>query len=129
MSARFLLGDMVEGSALVLDEPLSLWGGLDPTTGAIVDRLHPQVGAVVTDRVLVLPAGRGSSSSSSVLAESIRIGTAPRALVLTETDQVLLVGALVAAELYDRLCAVVVVDPDHGIRDGDSVELTSGDDR
>ena len=28
------------GPALVLDEPLSLWGGVDPATATIVDRLH-----------------------------------------------------------------------------------------
>ena len=28
--------------ALVLDEPLSFWGGFDPADGTIVDRHHPQ---------------------------------------------------------------------------------------
>jgi predicted aconitase with swiveling domain len=46
------------GEVLRLDEPLSFWGGLDPTTGRIIDRRHPQVGESVADRVLVMPSGR-----------------------------------------------------------------------
>jgi len=33
-----------------------------------------------------MPSGRGSSSSSSVLAETIRSGTGPVAIVLAEPD-------------------------------------------
>ena len=54
----------VRGVALVLEAPLSLWGGLDPATGLIVDARHPQRGVSVTGTVLVMPAVRGSSSSS-----------------------------------------------------------------
>ena len=53
-------------------------------------------------RILVMRAGRGSSSGSSVLAEAIRAGTAPAAIVLAERDAILAVGAMVAAELYGR---------------------------
>lgn len=111
MTVRALLSGTASGEALVLTEPLSMWGGLDPATGELIDRRHPQSGATVTGRVLVLPAGRGSSSSSSVLAEAIRVGTAPAAIVLGEADDIILLGALVARELYDRVMPVVVADP------------------
>lgn len=47
MSARaFGAATLVPGAAagapLLLDEPLSFWGGLDPTAGTIIDRQHPQ---------------------------------------------------------------------------------------
>ena len=63
-------------------------------------------------RVVVMPWGRGSSSSSSVLAEAIRAGTAPVAFVLLEPDPVLTLGAVVAKELYGVEVPVVVVDAD-----------------
>lgn len=110
MSTRSLLPGAASGAALVLDEPLSMWGGLDPVTGAIIDARHPQVGEVVTGRVLVMPGGRGSSSSSSVLAEAIRLGTSPAAIVLSTPDDIVLIGAIVAEELYGITCPVVVVD-------------------
>jgi predicted aconitase with swiveling domain len=106
--ARTLVGGTAEGPALVLDEPLSLWGGLDPGTGDIVDVRHPQRGENVAGRVLVMPSGRGSSSSSSVLAEAIRAGTAPAAIVLGEADPILPLGAIVARELYGASIPVVV---------------------
>ena len=105
---------LVEGEArgevLVLDEPLSLWGGLDPVTGRIVDVHHPQAGEIIAGRILVMPSGRGSSSSSTVLAEAIRLGTAPAAIVLGEPDPILALGAIVARELYGHTIPVLVGD-------------------
>ena len=99
-----------EAVALVLDAPLSFWGGIETETGRIKDVHHPQHDAVVTGRILVLPSGRGSSSSSSVLAETIRLGTGPAAIVLGEPDPILALAAIVAAELYGTAVPVVVAD-------------------
>ena len=128
--SRTLVAGRASGLALVLDEPLSFWGGLDPETGALIDTHHPQRGAVLTDRVLLMPAGRGSSSSSYVLAEAIRAGTAPTAIVLREEDGIVALGAIVARELYGSAIPVVVLDPDSfdAIADGDPVEVVAGDD-
>ena len=93
----------------MLEAPLSLWGGMDPRSGRLSDHHHPQLGATVTGRVLVMPSGRGSSSSSSVLAEAIRLGTAPLAILLAEPDEILVLGALVAEYLYGRTCPIVVL--------------------
>ena len=118
------------GLALVLGAPLSFWGGLDPETGELIDTHHPQQGAVLTDRILLMPAGRGSSSSSYVLAEAIRAGTAPAAIVLREEDGIVALGAIVARELYGSTIPVIVLDPDtfDVITDGASVEVAAGDD-
>ena len=48
--------------ALVLTEPLSLWGGMDPAIGLLIDARHPQRGMSLTGRIVVMPSGRGSSS-------------------------------------------------------------------
>jgi len=106
--ARTLVAGTAQGRALVLDEPLSFWGGVDPATGDIVDARHPQHGANVAGRILVLPSGRGSSSSSSVLAEAIRAGTAPAAIVMGEADPILALGAIVARELFGTTIPVIV---------------------
>lgn len=111
----------------MLEEPLSFWGGFDPDTGVVVDPGHPQAGAVLTDRVLIMPSGRGSSSSSSVLAEAIRRGTGPRAILLRHPDPILAVGAVVAEELYGRSCPVVVLGADDhaALREG-MLEVVAG---
>jgi uncharacterized protein len=98
------------GLVLRLSEPLSLWGGVDPATGRIVDRRHPQRGRSVAGTILAMSSGRGSSSSSSILAECVRAGTAPLAIVVAEADPILAIGSVVANELYGRAVPVVVVD-------------------
>lgn len=110
MRGRVLLAGAAEGSALVLAEPLSVWGGLDPETGLIIDRHHPQHGRCVSGRVLVMPGGRGSSSSSTTLAEAVRLKMAPAAIILGTADHILLAGALAAAELYGRTLPIVLLD-------------------
>src|SRR5512142_413663 len=100
LEGRILAPGTASGAALVLREPLSLWGGMDPATGELVDAHHAQRGAVLSGRVLVMAHGRGSSSSSSILAESVRAGTAPAGILLGEPDLILAVGAAVAEELY-----------------------------
>jgi predicted aconitase with swiveling domain len=108
--AKVLVSGTAEGEALVLPEPLSLWGGLNPETGAIIDRRHPCVGQIVTGKVLLLPAGRGSSSASSILLEAVRLGTAPAAIITSEVDGILALGAAVARELYGRALPVLVLE-------------------
>lgn len=122
-SGRCLTPGDVEGPVLSLDEPLSFWGGMDPHDGRIIDRHHPQHGQVLSGRVLLLPAGRGSSSSSSVLAEAIRLGTAPAALVLGEADAIIALGALAASELYEVAVPIVVVRPLPALDDGSLVRV------
>ena len=97
-----------------LDQPLSFWGGMDPTTGEVIDRRHPQSGQSLSGIVLAMRSGRGSSSASSVLAEAIRLGTAPVAILLRDPDEIVVVGAVVAAELYGAVCPVVVVGDGFG---------------
>jgi len=127
---RTLVAGRASGLALVLDAPLSFWGGVDPATGALIDTHHPQRGASLTDRVLFMPSGRGSSSSSYVLAEAIRSGTAPVAIVLREPDGIVALGAIVARELYGTLVPVVVLE-DTGfdaVGDGDPIVVEARDD-
>jgi uncharacterized protein len=115
----------VTAAALVLSEGLSLWGGMDPATGELIDAHHPQRGVNLGGRVLVMPSGRGSSSSASVLAEAVRAGTAPAAIVLGEPDLILAIGAAVAEELYGGRVPVVVMAPDElaAITDGDPFDV------
>jgi predicted aconitase with swiveling domain len=114
--------------ALVLGEPLSLWGGVDPASGMIIDVRHPQVGTSVSGRVLVMRSVRGSSSSSSVLAESARAGVAPAAILLGEPDLILAVGAAVAEELYGiRVPVLQLARADlAAVRDGSAVSVREG---
>ncbi|OJF96691.1 aconitase subunit 2 [Pararhizobium antarcticum] len=117
--ATLLAPGFAEASPFVLAEPLSFWGGLDSATGRIIDRWHPQKDAIITGRILLMTAGRGSSSGSSVLAEAIRLGKGPAGIVLLSRDAIVTVGAMVAAELYGIACPVVMA------REEDWAEISS----
>jgi predicted aconitase with swiveling domain len=108
---RTLHPGTASGTPIRLTAPLSFWGGTD-TEGRIVDAQHPQCGAVLTGRILLMESGRGSSSASSVLAEQIRARTAPAAIILSGPDPIIPLGALIAAELYGLNLPVVVASYD-----------------
>lgn len=111
-----LVGDvLVSGRAhadrILLEKPLSFWGGYDTNAGKIIDRTHPQQGESLAGKVMVMAHAKGSSSSSSVLAEAIRNGTGPVGIVLRERDLIISIGSIVAAELYDIAVPVVCLNP------------------
>ena len=112
IAGEALTPGQARGMTLVLDEPISFWGGVDENTGRVIDTHHPQSGASVGGMILVLRCGRGSSSSSSVLAECLRNGVGPAAIVLAEPDPILALGVLVANELYGTEIPVVVLAAD-----------------
>lgn len=109
MSMRGLVHGKAEGACLKLDDPLSFWGGFDSASGKVIDRFHPQHGACLSGTMLFMERGRGSSSGASVLAEAIRLGTAPAAIILLDEDAIIATGALVAQMLYGIDCPVIAV--------------------
>jgi hypothetical protein len=104
-----LVAGRAHGQALVSREPLSFWGGYDARTGEIIDRAHPLSGAIAAGRILVLPFSRGSSTTTAVLLEAIRAGTAPAAIVVTGHDTFFALASIVAQEMYGRSIPVVAI--------------------
>lgn len=101
-------GGDAAGRVVALGTPVSFWGGVG-WDGVLVDAHHPDRGVRLGGCVLAMTVGRGSSSSSSVLAELIRTGVAPAAIVLSRPDSILALGSLVAAELYGVAVPIVTV--------------------
>jgi predicted aconitase with swiveling domain len=97
--ARPLVAGTAEGRAVVSREPLSFWGGYDFRTGEIIDRRHPLSGVLAAGAILVLPYARGSSTTTAVLLEAVRAGTAPAAILTTGEDTFFALAAIVAEEM------------------------------
>ena len=125
LQVRCLLPGTGRGTVLKLTEPLNAWGGLDPDSGVIVHRSHPQRGQCMAGRVLVMPQSRGSGTNAQVLAQAWSNGRGPLAVVLGAPDYVLCVGAVVCRDLYGVICPVVVADPTSydSLRDRDEVTV------
>ncbi|MFT3988205.1 aconitase X swivel domain-containing protein [Aestuariivirga sp.] len=109
IAAKVLHGAVAQGPVLKLDEPLSFWGAFEPRTGIILDVHHPQRGKCVAGTILLMRESRGSGSAPGAIAEAIRLGTAPAAIILVKPDVNLAIGAEVAETLYGKPCAVLAV--------------------
>ncbi len=114
--ARSILAGAAEGKVIATTEALSFWGGVDPATGKVIDVHHPLHGVCLTGGVLFMPTSRGSCTGSGVLLDLILTSRAPAALVFCEAEDVLTLGALVAAEMFDRALPVVRLDADNFAR-------------
>lgn len=121
LRGKAFIPGIASGEALVSREPLSFWGGYDWKTGEIIDRRHPLSGSIASGRILALPFTRGSSTTTAVLLEAIRAGTAPKAILTTATDFFFALASIVAKELYDAPIPLVAIS------EADFARLRTGD--
>jgi predicted aconitase with swiveling domain len=125
IQGRPIVPGRAEGQALVTDVPLSFWGGYDHRSGEITDRRHPLSGTIAAGRILVLPFTRGSSTTTAVLLEAIRAGTAPAAIVTTSVDSFFALASIVADEMYASPIPIIAIAPAEAaaLRSGDRVSV------
>ncbi|HNS52100.1 MAG TPA: DUF126 domain-containing protein [Anaerolineae bacterium] len=83
------------GVALVSAAPVGFLGGVDPDTGTVVEPGHDLEGQCVSGRVLVFPTGKGSTVGSYTLYRMARAGTAPAAIINSESEPIVAVGAII----------------------------------
>ena len=100
--ARSILGGTANGPIIATTEALSFWGGVDPATGLIIDVHHPLQGTCITGAILLMPSSRGSCTGSGVLLDLSLTGRGPAALIFSDDEDVLTLGALIAAEMFGR---------------------------
>lgn len=99
-----------EGELLVLDEPISFWGGVDPASGTIIDVHHPQAGRSISGRILVLPGTRGSTAGPGALLETVYGRHGPAGILLTQPDLVCVVAIAALDSLGVPVPPVFAVD-------------------
>lgn len=96
LRGRAVVSGRAAGSALVSERPISFLGGIDPETGAVIEKGHPLEGQTVAGRVLVFPSGKGSTVGSYVLYRLAQAGLAPAAIINAVSEPIVAVGALIA---------------------------------
>ncbi|HEY1910251.1 MAG TPA: DUF126 domain-containing protein [Vicinamibacterales bacterium] len=121
INGRAIVAGSAEGEALVTSDALSFWGGFDFHTGQIIDRHHPLAGVCATRRILAVPFSKGSSTTTAVLLEAVRAGTAPAAILTTGVDSFFALASIVADVMYGKSFPVVALEP------ADFARLKSGD--
>ena len=123
LRGRTVVPGVVEGEALVSQETISGWGGIDPATGTIVERRHELHGVRFTGKILVFPGAKGSSGWSGFFQTTRLLGTAPIGMIFTVTTTKAALGAVVT-----RVPTVTDLDQDPVtvIRTGDRVRIDAG---
>ncbi|MGB3812777.1 MAG: aconitase X [Shinella sp.] len=112
LSARSILSGTASGPIIAAGEALSFWGGVDPATGRVIDVHHPLHGVTITGGILMMPSSRGSCTGSGVLLDLALTGRAPAALIFSEAEDVLTLGALIAAEMFGKSLPVLRLSRD-----------------
>jgi len=125
ISGRVLVAGEAIGDALVTHDALSFWGGYDFQTGEIIDKHHPLAGICAAGRILAVPFSKGSSTTTAVLLEAVRAGTAPAAIVTTGPDAFFALASIVADVMYGKPFPVIALDaPDFALlRTGEHLRI------
>lgn len=93
-----------EGLLLIGNEPISFLSGIDPKSGIIIEKGHSLEGEDITGKVLVFPYGKGSTVGSYILYALAQNGHSPAAIINTEAETIIAVGAIMAKiPMVDRL--------------------------
>lgn len=75
---------------------MSFLGGVDPTTGKILDSECESKGMSVTGRVFCFPYGKGSTVGSYSMYQLKLNGVAPSAVVNTSAEPIIATGAIIS---------------------------------
>lgn len=120
-----VVGGRAAGEALVTREPLSFWGGYDFRTGTIIDTRHALAGVSAAGRVLAVPFTKGSSTTTAVLLEAVRAGTAPAAILTTGVDSFFALASIAADVMYGKPFPVVSLSDEDfdSLATGDSIDI------
>ena len=111
IAGRAIVAGEAEGNALVTHDALSFWGGYDFHSGEIIDRHHPLAGQRAAGRILAVPCSKGSSTTTAVLLEAVRAGTAPAAMITTGVDSFFALASIVADVMYAKSFPVIALEP------------------
>jgi predicted aconitase with swiveling domain len=85
-----------EAEAIVTQDGISFYGGVDPDTGRVVEVGHELEGQTVTGKILVFPTGKGSTVGSYTMYRMKKNNTAPAAIVNNQIDTIIAVGCIIS---------------------------------
>jgi predicted aconitase with swiveling domain len=96
LRGRIIVEGICKAEALVSTKPISFLGGVDASTGKIIERNHDLYGECVKDKVLCFPHGHGSTVGSYVLFSLAKNNLGPKAIVNQTVDPVVVIGAIIS---------------------------------
>jgi predicted aconitase with swiveling domain/8-oxo-dGTP pyrophosphatase MutT (NUDIX family) len=126
MRGRRIKGGAAQGKALVCSTPLSFLGGVDASSGKILDRDCGARGRTVRNSILCFPYGRGSTVGSYAMYQLKLNGKAPAAIINRSAEPIVATGAIISGiPMVDEIDTSVIANGDDVVVDASSgtVEL------
>ena len=126
LRGRGLSGGVVEGEALLSEDNIVWAHGVHPPTGIISDQHARMYGKCVRSKILIYPYGRGSTTGSTWMLETIRCGNGPKAIINIETELIIVTGTVLANALYGLEIPVIDrldKDPFEYLQNGDWLKV------
>jgi len=124
LRGRKVVGGRAEGEALVTQDTVPGWGGVNPLQGVITEVRHELRGVSFAGKILVCRGAKGSSGWSAMFHTARLAGTAPKALVFNEMTTKIALGAVVmripSVTDFDRDPLDVIETGDWVVVNGDS---------
>ena len=84
------------GNAIVTKDPISFLGGVNPKTGIVIDKKHELYNECITDKILIIPSGKGSTVGSYVIYQMAKNNTAPKAIICQKAEPIIAIGAIIS---------------------------------
>jgi predicted aconitase with swiveling domain len=95
LRGRKMVGGCAEGEAIVTQDTISGWGGVNEKDGTVIERRHELRGRSFKGKVLVFPGAKGSSGWSAYFHMARLNGVAPRAMIFNKMTTKVALGAVV----------------------------------
>ncbi|GAB4307044.1 MAG: DUF126 domain-containing protein [Methanobacteriaceae archaeon] len=111
-----------QGEVILTKDSLSFLGGVNPKTGIVIDPGHELYGENISNKILVIPSGKGSTVGSYVIFQMAKNKKAPLAIISIKAEPIIATGAIMAS-------IPMVHQPDADIfnllKNGDIVEVNA----
>ncbi len=121
MKGRMISPGKTESVAIVSEEPIGFYGGIDIKTGIVIEKDHPLEGRSVKDKILVFPCGKGSTVGSYVIYGLKKNGVAPSGIINKETETIVATGVILAGiPCVDQIEIEKIKDGDTVLLDADN---------
>ena len=125
LKGRVIKEGQAEGEALVTQQPIGFFGGVDPETGVVVEPGHELEGRSISGKILVFPTGKGSTVGSYTLYRLRRNGLAPAAIISAESEAIVAVGAIIAdVPMVDHIDISQIATGAKVVINGDTIQVT-----
>jgi len=109
-----------KGEVVVTKDSISFLGGVNPKTGIVIDSGHELYGESITDKILVIPSGKGSTVGSYVIFQMAKNKTAPLAIISIKAEPIIATGAIMAGIPMVHQPAADILNM---LKNGDTIEV------